>query len=283
MFMGTRALIPALLCMVVCVSCRPNSSKEAKVKKESAKTEPAWEGAGEEVGLQIWRIVKFKVTKLSPLDYGKFFNGDSYIILNTYNNSDSEALAFDVHFWIGKDSTQDEYGTAAYKTVELDTYLDDKPVQHREVQGNESKLFKSYFPKGLTIMKGGAESGFREPAGGQEENEDEDEKDEENVKKDADVEKKTLFKVSDASGELKIGQIKDEDITMDALDSNDIFVLDCIKECFVWFGKDASPLETKNGLEYASTHLGTTSHPFAPITVLKEGQNQPSFVDCLTA
>ena len=31
----------------------------------------------------------------------------------------------------GKHSTQDEYGTAAYKTVELDTYLDDKPIQHR--------------------------------------------------------------------------------------------------------------------------------------------------------
>lgn len=42
-------------------------------------------------------------------------------------------------------SFQDEYGTAAYKTVELDTFLDDKPVQHREVQGNESELFKTYF------------------------------------------------------------------------------------------------------------------------------------------
>ena len=47
---------------------------------------------------------------------------------------------------------QDEYiyGTAAYKTVELDTYLDDKAVQHRECEGYESDLFMSYFPKGLT-------------------------------------------------------------------------------------------------------------------------------------
>lgn len=40
---------------------------------------------------------------------------------------------------------QDEYCTAAYKTVELDTFLDDKPIQHREVQENESELFLSYF------------------------------------------------------------------------------------------------------------------------------------------
>lgn len=44
---------------------------------------------------------------------------------------------------------QDEYGTVAYKTVELDIYLGDRPVQHREVQGHESNLFKGYFKKGI--------------------------------------------------------------------------------------------------------------------------------------
>ena len=42
-------------------------------------------------------------------------------------------------------TNQDEYGVAAYKYVELDTYLDDGAVQHRQVQGHESDLFKEYF------------------------------------------------------------------------------------------------------------------------------------------
>lgn len=136
------------------------SDTEKKVKKESAETEPAWKGAGQKVGLQIWRIVKFKVTHWDKDQYGEFYNGDSYIILHTYKDPEGDELKYDVHFWIGKYSTQDEYGTAAYKTVELDTLLDDKPVQHREVQGHESSLFKSYFDA-LTLLKGGADTGFR--------------------------------------------------------------------------------------------------------------------------
>jgi gelsolin len=54
------------------------------VKKESAESEPAWQGAGQEEGLQIWRINKFKVEHWPKEEYGEFFNGDSYIILNTY-------------------------------------------------------------------------------------------------------------------------------------------------------------------------------------------------------
>ncbi|XP_076447812.1 gelsolin-like protein 2 isoform X2 [Babylonia areolata] len=136
------------------------SDTEKEVKKESAEQEPAWQGAGQEVGLKIWRIEKFEVKDWPEEDYGEFYNGDSYIILNTYKDEETEELNYDVHFWIGKNSSQDEYGTAAYKTVELDTLLDDKPIQHREVMGHESSLFKSYFSE-IRTMDGGASSGFR--------------------------------------------------------------------------------------------------------------------------
>jgi gelsolin len=57
-------------------------------------------------------------------------------------------------------ASQDEAGTAVYKTIELDTYLKDVPVQHREVQGHESPLFLSNFPNGIRILEGGVASGF---------------------------------------------------------------------------------------------------------------------------
>lgn len=39
----------------------------------------------------------------------------------TYKKTpDSMSLSYDLHFWLGEDTTQDEAGTAAYKTVELD-------------------------------------------------------------------------------------------------------------------------------------------------------------------
>ncbi len=34
-----------------------------QVKRAAAGTEKAWQNAGESVGLQIWRIVKFKVER----------------------------------------------------------------------------------------------------------------------------------------------------------------------------------------------------------------------------
>ena len=81
-----------------------------RIKAASADGEEAWRGVGEAPGLRCWRIEKFKVVAWPERQYGTFYDGDSYVVLHTYARGD--ALAWDVFFWIGKKSSQDEYGTA---------------------------------------------------------------------------------------------------------------------------------------------------------------------------
>ena len=50
---------------------------------------------------------------------------------------------------MGAETTKDEAGVAAFKTVELDDHLGGSPVQHREVQDHESAQFLTYFPGGI--------------------------------------------------------------------------------------------------------------------------------------
>ncbi|GJN32233.1 hypothetical protein PR202_gb20724 [Eleusine coracana subsp. coracana] len=71
------------------------------------------------------------------------------------------SLRQDIHYWIGKDTSQDEAGTAAILTVELDAALGGRAVQYREVQGNETERFRSYFRPCIIPQPGGVASGFK--------------------------------------------------------------------------------------------------------------------------
>ncbi|KAK2653157.1 hypothetical protein Ddye_013013 [Dipteronia dyeriana] len=124
--------------------------------------DPAFQGAGQRLGTEIWRIEDFLPVPLPKSEYGKFYMGDSYIILQT-SPGKGGAYLFDIHFWIGKDSSQDEAGTAAIKTVELDAVLGGRAVQHREIQGHESDKFLSYFKPCIIPLEGGVASGFKTP------------------------------------------------------------------------------------------------------------------------
>ncbi|CAI9765656.1 unnamed protein product [Fraxinus pennsylvanica] len=123
--------------------------------------EPAFQGAGQRVGTEIWRIENFQPVPLPKSDYRKFYSGDSYILLQT-SPGKGGAYLYDIHFWLGKDTSQDEAGTAAIKTVELDAILGGRAVQHRELQGHESDKFLSYFKPCIIPLEGGVASGFKE-------------------------------------------------------------------------------------------------------------------------
>ncbi|XP_071701149.1 villin-2-like [Rutidosis leptorrhynchoides] len=123
--------------------------------------EPAFQGVGQRVGTEIWRIENFQPVPLPKSDYGKFYCGDSYIVLQTTSGKGG-AYFYDIHFWLGKDTSQDEAGTAAIKTVELDAILGGRAVQYREPQGHESDKFLSYFKPCIIPLEGGVATGFKE-------------------------------------------------------------------------------------------------------------------------
>ena len=132
---------------------------EASTPKSEKKVEDDFFGAGQKEGMEIWRIENLKPVPVEEKDHGHFYEGDSYICLKTVETK-SGGFNWDIFFWLGKDSSQDEQGVAAYKTVELDEKLGGAPTQHREEQGYESDLFMQSF-KSVQYLQGGVEAGFK--------------------------------------------------------------------------------------------------------------------------
>ena len=208
------------------------SDIEYKIKEEAAKSEPQWTGAGASIGLQVWRIEKFKVVPWPKSRNGEFHVGDTYIILNTYKpKPDSPALAWDLHFWIGSESTQDEYGTAAYKTVELDNFLQRRAVQFREVQDHESRKFLRYFGGRIKYLQGGVESGFTHV--------------EKNALGEA-VRKATLLRVKGRGNNVALTEVA---LKRSAMNSGDCFILDCNEGIYQWNGAAANGFEKSKAME----------------------------------
>lgn len=196
------------------------SEEHKALRKDAAQKEKAWDNAGAEKGIQIWRIEKFKVKHWPKDRYGEFYSGDAYIILHTMEDDEGKKT-YDVFFWLGATSSQDEQGTAAYKTVELDDLLGDEPVQYREVQGNETKKFLGLFPK-VTILEGGVDSGFRKVGP-----------------------KKYKPRLLHVTGFKKHVQVYQVPIKPESLNDSDSFVLDAGLKVFQFNGTKSSAWEKR--------------------------------------
>jgi gelsolin len=216
------------------------SEEDKAARLAAAQTEEEWTGAGQAVGLEIWRVENrrtendtpdFGVKRWPKEEYGKFFKGDSYILLNTYKKDpEEEKLSFDLHFWIGEESSQDEYGVAAYKAVELDDLLGGDPVQYRETMGHETELFLSYFPNGLVIQSGGIESGFRKVT--------------------AEEYKPKLLQVQRNKGQVRAFEVE---LAPGSMDTSDCFILDAGAKIYVYHGEASDGFEKNKSTALAET------------------------------
>eukprot|EP00735_Rhodelphis_limneticus_P008798 TRINITY_DN2282_c0_g1::TRINITY_DN2282_c0_g1_i1::g.6847::m.6847 TRINITY_DN2282_c0_g1::TRINITY_DN2282_c0_g1_i1::g.6847 ORF type:complete len:944 (-),score=398.86,sp/P02640/VILI_CHICK/39.83/3e-174,sp/P02640/VILI_CHICK/32.63/2e-39,sp/P02640/VILI_CHICK/28.42/2e-32,Gelsolin/PF00626.17/1.1e-18,Gelsolin/PF00626.17/1.8e-16,Gelsolin/PF00626.17/1e-09,Gelsolin/PF00626.17/6.1e-17,Gelsolin/PF00626.17/2.5e-07,Gelsolin/PF00626.17/1.7e-10,VHP/PF02209.14/9.4e+03,VHP/PF02209.14/2.6e-14 TRINITY_DN2282_c0_g1_i1:633- len=208
-------------------------------------------GAGRHDGVEIWRIENMKPVKISSPTLGKFYSGDSYLILHTYTKAG--AKAFNLHFWLGQESSQDERGAAAIFTAELDQFLGDVPVQFREVQGHESNEFLQIFKNGITYEEGGVASGFK--------------------KVDRDVFPKRLLHIK-GHRNIRITQVP---AAASSLNSGDCFVLDLGLTLYLWNGKSASRKEKTKMVDIAQAVNNEERGGRAKIEILEEGNETADF------
>ncbi|XP_066392021.1 villin-2-like isoform X2 [Miscanthus floridulus] len=211
--------------------------------------EPAFQGAGHKPGTtEIWRIEDFKPVALPKSDYGKFYCGDSYIVLQT--TCKGGAYIFDIHFWIGKDSSQDEAGTAAIKTVELDSMLGGRAVQHREPQCYESDKFLSYFKPCIIPVEGGFASGFKKP----------------------EVDKfETRLYICKGKRAIRVKEVP---FARSSLNHDDVFILDTENKIFQFNGANSNIQERAKALEVIQ-HLKEKYHDgVCAVAIVDDGKLQ---------
>jgi hypothetical protein len=219
------------------------SDEDKALKAAAARMDFNWEGAGRAPGIEIWRVENKRTENDNPdfgievwpkEKYGQFHRGDSYIVLSTCEDEEGEgdALKWDVFFWIGSESSQDEYGVAAYKANELDDLLGGAPVQHREIEGSESDEFVECFPKGITYLEGGVDSGFRKVDGTESDN------------------FNRLYRVHKKPGNHP-ARCFEVPRKCSSLNDGDAFLLDAGEKIYTWFGSSVNGFEKNKAASVA--------------------------------
>ncbi|XP_021277683.1 villin-4 isoform X1 [Herrania umbratica] len=207
----------------------------------------AFQGAGQKAGIEIWRIENFRPVPVPKSSYGKFFTGDSYVILKT-TALKSGALRHDIHYWLGKNTTQDEAGAAAVKTVELDAALGGRAVQYREVQGHETEKFLSYFKPCIIPQEGGVASGFKHVE---------------------EEEHKTRLFVCRGK---HVVHVKEVPFARSSLNHDDIFVLDTKAKIFQFNGSNSSIQERAKALEVVQYIKDTYHDGKCEVAAIEDGK-----------
>ncbi|KAJ3427674.1 villin [Anaeramoeba flamelloides] len=204
---------------------------------------------GQKPGIEVWRIEKMKVATWKKV--GVFLTGDSFIILHTKRTK--SGISYDLYFWLGVESSQDEKGVAAYKTVELDDYLGGRAIQYRVVQHHEPENFLAVFKGGIKYEEGGIDSGFKHVVRDQYE---------------------TRLLHLKGRRNVRVNQVK---VAANSLNAGDVFVLDCGLNIYQWNGKDCNKMEKMKGLQVTSKIKDDERGGKAKVHIIAQGEEEEDF------
>ncbi|XVF05346.1 hypothetical protein REPUB_Repub05bG0164200 [Reevesia pubescens] len=175
-------------------------------------------------GLEIWCIDKLRLLPVPKSSHGKFYSGSAYVVLST-TVLKSGPPQHDIHYWLGNDANQVDSALASDKALELDAALGSRAVQYREVQGQETEKFLSYFKPCIIPVEGVYSSQQRNLNG--------------------DTYRVTLLT---CKGDHVV-HVKEVPFSRSSLNHNDVFILDTASKIFLFSGCNSSIQERAKALE----------------------------------
>uniref|UniRef100_A0A6N2L645 HP domain-containing protein n=1 Tax=Salix viminalis TaxID=40686 RepID=A0A6N2L645_SALVM len=183
------------------------------------------DGAGAKPGLEIWCVEKqLRLVPVPKSLHGKFYSGNAYVVLSTVLQRGGPPQ-HDIHYWLGKDADEVESTLASDKALELDSALGSCTVQYREVQGQETEKFLSYFKPCVIPIEGVFSSESGQLNG-------------------------ESYKISllTCKGEHVVS-VKEVPFSRSSLNHNDVFILDTASKVFLFSGCNSSTQERAKALE----------------------------------
>ncbi|XP_065660164.1 protein flightless-1 homolog isoform X2 [Hydra vulgaris] len=181
---------------------------------------------GMESGLLIWVIENFLPTPLEEAFFGKFYDGDCYIILKS-EYSDAGILNHKIYYWIGQHCTLDKKACAAIHAVNLRNLLGAEGRTLREEQSDESDEFLDLFDSCVSYIEGGNNSGF--------------------YSVEEAVYTNRLYRLYGSQG-ISVEPVA---LSWESLDPNYVFVCDAGLKIFVWSGSKAKLMYRTKGRLFA--------------------------------
>ncbi|XP_019167794.1 PREDICTED: villin-1 [Ipomoea nil] len=186
--------------------------------------DPAFQGAGAKPGLDIWGVENLQLVPVPKSFHGKFYSGSTYLVLHTVLLK-TGICQHDIHYWIGTNAKQVDSKLVSDKALELDAALGSYTVQYREVQGEETEKFLSYFKPCIIPIEGTFSRGQAN-------------------------EKSKEYPISmlTCKGDHVV-HVKEVPFTRASLNHEDVFILDTASKIFIFSGCNSSIQERAKALE----------------------------------
>ncbi|KAJ6309960.1 hypothetical protein OIU76_014827 [Salix suchowensis] len=169
-------------------------------------------------------VAQLRLVPVPKSLHGKFYSGNAYVVLSTVLQRGGPPQ-HDIHYWLGKDAEEVESTLASDKALELDSALGSCTVQYREVQGQETEKFLSYFKPCVIPIEGVFSSESGQLNG-------------------------ESYKISllTCKGEHVVS-VKEVPFSRSSLNHNDVFILDTASKVFLFSGCNSSTQERAKALE----------------------------------